>query len=80
MTRLYCAIFPYFLYTIYFIFSHDFYFVYFLFFLREELLQADANSIPEIIQRLGFRGEEDIDSVVSEAIAIYKITPRSLCR
>ena len=58
---------------------YSFYF-YFSFYSRDELLKADANSIPEIIQRLGFRGEEDIDSVVSEAIAIYKITPRSLCR
>ena len=51
-----------------------------LFFCRKELLRCDADSIPEIIQSLGFKGEEDIDTIVCEAITLYKIAPRSLCR
>lgn len=47
---------------------------------REKLLLADTDCIPEIIQDLGFQGEEDIDSVVSEAVSYYKRTPRCLSR
>jgi hypothetical protein len=47
---------------------------------REALLLSGADCIPEIIQDLGFQGEEDIDSVVSEAVVLYKRTPRCLCR
>ena len=49
-------------------------------FCRKELLRCDADSIPEIIQSLGFKGEEDIDTIVCDAISLYKIAPRSLCR
>lgn len=56
------------------------YIISFLIFGRIELLRCDVNSIPEIIQSLGFQGEEDIDAIMCEAVTLYKITPRSLCR
>lgn len=48
--------------------------------LRNELLLAEIDSIPEIFKQLHFNGEEDIDIIVSEAIRVYKATPRSFCR
>lgn len=47
---------------------------------RDELLRSDCDTIPEIIQNLGFGGEESIDEVVTGAVELYKATPRSMCR
>ena len=44
--------------------------------LRESLLHADIDSIPEIFNNLHFQGEEDIDRIVFEAMKVYQQTPR----
>ena len=48
--------------------------------IKEELLLQDTDHIPEVMQKLGFHGEEDIDAVVTDAVSLYKRTPRSLVR
>ena len=43
---------------------------------RDALLLADAEHIPEIVMEMHFGGEEQIDSVIVEAVSLYKNTPR----
>jgi hypothetical protein len=47
---------------------------------RNELLLAETFKIPEIITTMNLQDEEDIDRVVSEALVLYNLTPRSFCR
>lgn len=47
---------------------------------RNELLLAEAFKIPEIITTMNLQDEEDIDNIVSEALILYNLTPRSFCR
>lgn len=48
--------------------------------LKSRLLLCEVNNLPEILQDLSFRGEEDIDKVVTDAIVLYHQTPRCFCR
>jgi hypothetical protein len=43
---------------------------------RDALLLVDAEKIPEIVMQLHFSGEEEIDSILSEAVRVYMNTPR----
>eukprot|EP01038_Epipyxis_sp_PR26KG_P010762 gene10762-14453_t len=47
---------------------------------RDELLLADTDRIPEIIVKIHFNGEEEIDAIVIEAMKLYTNTPRSFLR
>jgi hypothetical protein len=47
---------------------------------RTELLLADRDRIPEIIVKMQFNGEEEIDAVVTEARELYRATPRCFLR
>ena len=44
---------------------------------RDRLLLADSEKIPEIVMQMNFNGEEEIDSVIVEAVSLHKNTPRS---
>lgn len=47
---------------------------------RTELLLSDRDRIPEIIVKMQFHGEEEIDSIVTEARELYKATPKCFLR
>ena len=47
---------------------------------RTDLLMSGADVIPEIITKLHFNGEEEIDAIVTEARDLYKVTPRCFLR
>lgn len=47
---------------------------------REDLLLSDPENIPEIMAKIHFNAEEEIDSIVIEALKLYKTTPRCLLR
>ena len=47
---------------------------------RDRLLLADSEKIPEIVMQMNFNGEEEIDSVIVEAVSLHKNTPRSVGR
>ena len=47
---------------------------------RDLLLLAEEEKIPEIISDMSFKGEEEIDSVVIEAVNLYKSTPKCFLR
>lgn len=47
---------------------------------RSPLLLASSDSIPEILRDLHLHDDREVDSVVSEAIVLYKCTPRCFTR
>jgi hypothetical protein len=47
---------------------------------RDALLLAEVEKIPEIISDMSFKGEEEVDSVVMEAVSLYNTTPKCFLR
>lgn len=47
---------------------------------RTDLLLSDRDRIPEIIVKMQFSGEEEIDSIVTEARELYRATPKCFLR
>lgn len=47
---------------------------------RTELLLSDRDRIPEIIVKMQFHGEEEIDAIVTEARELYRSTPKCFLR
>jgi hypothetical protein len=47
---------------------------------RKALLIADTDGIPELLRDLHLHNDAEVDSVVSEAIVLYKVTPRCFTR
>jgi len=41
---------------------------------------ADMGTIPEIISTMYIKGDEDVDTIVAEALAMHAATPRCFCR
>lgn len=48
--------------------------------LRGRLLLSDTDLIPEVVSTIGMTGEDDVDSIASEALAAYRMTPRCFIR
>lgn len=47
---------------------------------RNEILLKDTDQIPEIMTKILFEGEEDIEKILAEALSFYRITPRCVLR
>jgi hypothetical protein len=48
--------------------------------LRGPLLLSDTEMIPEVISKIGFTGEEDVDNIVKRAVESYHNSPRCFRR
>ena len=47
---------------------------------RGDILLKDTDQIPEIMTKILFEGEDDIEKILSEALSLDRITPRCVLR